>query len=149
MQMNGNQGEGVRKRGWGAYRWHILLILVLIAEVALSLLCHRSEEDLRTLLKEGESLEQVEALFVLSNRDIPDKKDKAAIQRLLSSTNPLIREWIMTSNFERFGFSRLKKAFVNSLGESEDAYRCRFLLTHQIGKRHAIKLSELPRFLGE
>ncbi|MBU0755759.1 MAG: hypothetical protein KJ645_11510 [Planctomycetes bacterium] len=129
-----------------AYKWHLLLGVVLALECLSAVVFHRSEDELRALLSEGTAQEQVEALFVLTNRDVPITIGKGKIQSLLESPNPLIAEWMMTTNFLRFGYHHLKENHIRSLPDSEAAFRCQFFQDHQIG-RQPIKLSDLSRFL--
>ena len=91
----------------------------------------------------------MEDLFVLSNRDEPEVIDEDMVQRLLNSSNDPVREWIMTTNFSRFVDPRSLSEYIQSLDDPVFALRCKFLLTHQIGKRRDMTLSGLSRYLSQ
>jgi hypothetical protein len=137
------------EKGPFRWRWHVFLVTVLVFEGVAAIGFHRSEGDLLISLEEERDCEQVQALFVLTNRNEPMEVDEETIQRLIDMGNPRLREWIMSANFSRFVTPEFKQAYIESLGDSEEAFRYQFLETHQVGKRSSMSLADLDRFLRE
>jgi hypothetical protein len=125
--------------------WYPVLLIVLAVEVLAAVILHRSDDAIRISLEDEA---QVDDLFLLSNRGVPEGIDEDFVQRLLSSSNDPVREWIMTTNFSRFADPRSLNTFIQSLDDPVFAFRCKFLLTHQIGRRHDLTLSGLSRYLS-
>jgi hypothetical protein len=132
---------------WRTYRWHAVLLALMLAECLVALMLHRSTDELQSTLSDGTGRDQVEALFVLTNRDVPMDVDEELIQSLWQSDNALMREWIMTANFARFGEEEVKTSYIESLGDSEAAFRCRLFLNHQVGKPSLLTLQKVDRFI--
>lgn len=130
-----------------AYRLHALLLLVLGLECAWALAHHRPTEQLENDLRAGTPADQVRALFVLTNRDVPRRVDRRFVNELLASDRAMLREWTMTTNFSRFGNGTLQRRYQASLGQSDEALRCRLLLTHQPGQLPWMTLTEVRAFL--
>jgi hypothetical protein len=132
---------------WRAYGWHAFLLAVLVIECLAAWLLHRDRDQLLSVLEKGSEQEQVEALFILTNRNTPMDFNEDAIQGLLNTTNPLIHEWIMSANFSRFITPEFKDEYIESLNDPEKIFRYQFFETHQVGKRCSMTLGDLSRFL--
>lgn len=132
-----------------SYRWQIVLLLVLSIELVAALAHHRSKEELQNQLRGGNDHEQVEALFILTNRDQPDPFSEEELQGFSKSGNPLLREWLMTSNFSRFTTTKFEKTLMKSVVDSVESERFRFYYTHRIGKKSDMTLAELAAFLSK
>ncbi len=134
--------------GWlRAHRIHGLLLVVIAVEGLAALLLHRSDEQLGGMLESGTPKQKVYALYVLTNRDLPQGIDEAFTRSLLDCDEVLIREWTMTTNYTRLGQPRAQQAYIRSLGGSPEAYRCRFWKYYRVGLRHSMVLSEVARFI--
>ena len=129
------------------YRWHALLLAILAGECLMAVILHRSDAELRTLLDEGAGQQQVQALCVLTNRGVPHAMDRATLRKLVFSENELVQEWTMTTNFVRLVPPGALERYANSLGNSADTFRRRFLFTYRLGQRRSMTLAALARFL--
>ena len=124
-----------------------LLVVALLGECIWGVFAHRDVDELQETLESGSSRERVEALFVLTNRGEPQIPDAGSVRQLLASDDTLLTEWMMTTNFARFGIPRPLSAYINALGRTPHAFRCRFLLNYRVGRRRNITMSGLKRFL--
>lgn len=124
------------------------LVAVVALECLWAVVAHRGEAELRDLLESGEPRERVEALFVLTNRGIPEVPDRDFVGGLLGADDAFVQEWTMTTNFARFDEPRPQQAYLASLGRTPHAFRCQFLLRHRVGLRRNITLAALARFLA-
>lgn len=133
-----------RKRN---YMWQTALLLLLSFELVVALVLHRDNEELQTQLIEGEPMEQVEALFMLTNRGEPEPLTSETLDRFAESGDRLLREWLMTSNFSRFTTPEFEKKLIESARDPVEAERFQFYDTHRIGKRCDVTLEELASLL--
>jgi hypothetical protein len=128
-------------------RWPILLLAVLAVEGLAATALHRSDEQLRTQLERGSGTDQVEALFLLTNRGASPGLDEATWRAVMQSPNPLVREWCLTTNFSRFSPDRPISVQLAPPADSREAHRRWFLDVHRIGKRRNISRSAFEEFL--
>ena len=142
-----SQKPARREPWWRAYRLHALLVLGLCLECALAASRHRTDHQVRRDLESGTPAEKVCALYLLTNRDLPQAAEPQFVRSLLASEETLIREWTMTSNFTRLGRPTAQRQYLNAIGESPEGIRCRFLFSHGIGKTPWITLPEVAAFL--
>jgi hypothetical protein len=133
-----------RERRLPAYWLHAVLVLILGVECALAVASHRSRSELERDLQTAAPAQRVYALYVLTNRDTPQRVNP---QLLLDSDEPLLREWTLTTNFTRLARPTPQLKHLDSLGGSPEAIRSRFLFSHGIGKQPWITLPELRAFL--
>jgi hypothetical protein len=98
-----------------------------MAECAVFAHKHRTRSELEDDLQNGTPAEKVSALYLLTNRDTPDPVQPQFVRDLLASDEPLLREWTMTTNFTRLGRPTLQLKYLDSLGDSPEGIRCRFL----------------------
>jgi hypothetical protein len=139
------------RKGLWAHRVHAVLLAIVCAECVLAAALHRTEEELQRDLRTGTPRQKVYALFVLTNRDVPESLDAERVGELVNSPEVLVREWTMTANFVRMGSTRPQAARLVLLGGSPEGVRCRFLLDNrdfQAGVTRRMALSDLRRFLG-
>ena len=133
-----------RERRLPAYWLHTLLLLILGVECALGVANHRNRTKLERDLQTAAPAQKAYALYVLTNRDTPQRVDP---QLLLASDEPLLREWTLTTNFTRLARPTPQLRHLDSLGNSPEGIRSRFLFSHGIGKKPWITLPELRAFL--
>lgn len=132
---------------WRSCRWHAVLIAVLVIECLAGWMVHRSDADLRQILASEDGIAQVEALFVLTNRDTPLEMTPEKMDDLWEKGNPLLREWMLTTNFARFDGSLLVKDRIKGLADPAAVFRCRLFFEHQIGMRRSLlTLSKIDRY---
>jgi len=129
------------------YWLHAALLLILAIECAVAIAGRRSRAGLERDLQSGTPAAKAYALFVLTNRDTPRPPDAQFVSDLLDSGDPLLREWTMTTNFTRLTGSTMQRTYLDSLGDSPQGLRCRFLLTRGIGQTPWMTLPELAEFL--
>ena len=124
-----------------------LLLAVVVVECLWAAAAHRTDDELQRTLQSGTPQEKVGALYVLTNRDVPQRFDEAALWELLSSDNILIREWTMTTNFARLARPRAQRDYVEARRGSREAIRCAFLLRYRVGLGRTITMADLQQFL--
>ncbi|MBU0640730.1 MAG: hypothetical protein KKB50_17845 [Planctomycetes bacterium] len=131
------------------YALHGALLAALVCECLAALAGHVSEAELRRRLESGTEAQRAAALYVLANRDIPPRLDDEDIRRFMRSDEVRVREIVMTTNLMRYGSEAVRRDYVAALGETEEAWRCRFLLDHRVGPTgKRLTRQELARFLA-
>ena len=108
---------------------------------------HRTDDELHRTLQHGTPREKVGALYVLTNRDVPQRFDEVSVWHLLSSDDVLVREWTMTANFARLTPPRTQRDYVEARRGSLEAIRSAFLLRYRPGLGRNITLADLQQFL--
>jgi len=113
--------------------WPVILLLVsaLLAEVFFFTRGYQSRDDLWQTFNEGAEHEQLEALFILANRDEPQGIDKDFVRMLLRSPSPRIREMGMLNVITRHTGHKVQMRYVKKEAAPEEAFLCRFWLVHQ------------------
>ncbi|MEJ2084917.1 MAG: hypothetical protein P8Y44_04465 [Acidobacteriota bacterium] len=133
--------------GRAVRRWIGALLTILLVELLLAGVEHRGGTALRAEL--DSKLEPVGAwaLFVLTNRDRAEALGADEIAALVSSGNPLLREWIFTTNPSRLVRPRQQERLLEQLEDPGSAARARFYFDHGIHKTPWLSLAELDGYL--
>lgn len=120
---------------------------ILIVELLVAVADHRDRAELRSEIHADLESQGAWALFVLTNRDQSDALDTGEIEALVSSDNPLLREWIFTTNPSRLFRPREQERLLERLEEPGSAARARFYFNHGIHKTPWLSLAELAAYL--
>ena len=141
-----NPAGGLGRRVW---IWGGALALVIIAECVSAALVHQLDQALCSAVKTAPASEQVEAVFTLKNRDDVTCDDIPTADELFESSNPLLREWAMTGQFAAANGANAHEAWLRSVDDPDEVFRCRFLLDFRPGQRRNLRLADLKRFLED
>lgn len=129
------------------WRWCAVASVIVALEVIAAVAVHRDAGGLAPDVGAVDYERAVWALFVATNRDQPELLDVDRIDELLSSPNPLLREWIFTSNFSRILPPRRQREALEALVDPGSFARGRFFLEHGIHQTPWITLAEFDAYL--
>ena len=99
------------------YWLHLLLLIVLAMQVALSRRAHKTDADIDVMVESGNPQEKVYGLHLKASRGVP-RFTRNDVVPMLRSDEPLVRELMMTSNMMRFRNVRVR---MNEMGSWTDA----------------------------
>lgn len=141
--------EGGSEGSSSVWRWNAVALAILLAQLLLAIVGHRDRSELGELLRGENHAKGVYALFLLTNRDRPVREDMTQTEDLIASSNPLLREWVFTTNFSRILRPSDQSRYLERLGTSGSDKRARFYFDHGIHKTPWLTLAELDEYLTE
>jgi hypothetical protein len=124
-------------------------VAILLAQLLLAIVGHRDRSELGEQLKGENHAKGVYSLFLLTNRDRPVREGMNQTEDLIASSNPLLREWVFTTNFSRILRPSDQSHYLERLGTSGSDKRARFYFDHGIHKTPWLTLAELDEYLAE
>ena len=140
---------GDSERTSSVWRWSTVALGILLVQILLAIVGHVPESELVERLSGGDDEKGVYALFVLTNRDRLGPERAAQIEGLVASSNPLLREWVFTTNFSRILRPLDQSRYLRQLGDSVSDKRARFFFDHGIHKTPWLTLAELDEYVAE
>jgi hypothetical protein len=138
----------VDRRIWGPVRWHLLLLVLIVAECLIAAYRHRSSSELLAGVGRASPAEQVEAIFTLNCRNDLTVGSLPDASELVRSKYPLLREWAMTGHFIGFDEPQAQVEYMKSIHDPVEADRYRFLLAFRPGLRQNLRMGVLADFLS-
>jgi len=141
--------EGDSECSSSVWRWDAVALAILLAQLLLAIVGHQDRSELGEQLKGEDHAKGVHALFVLTNRDFPVLEGMNQTEDLIASSNPLLREWVFTTNFSRILRPRDQSQYLERFGTSASDKRARFYFDHGIHKTPWLTLAELDEYLDE
>lgn len=123
----------------------LCLVAVLVVELTGWASTRRTDAELRDRLAAGPSAERVWGLHILLNRGANPSLERAEVERLLASDDPLLREMATTSDVWRLAGRSLQWEHLRRTAVAGEALRGRYYL-----KWHGQPVSRafLRRYLG-
>ena len=122
--------------------WILLVSLVSIAR-------HRGLAELRTGAAEGTAEERIEALAALRQREDPASFLTLDPRILLSSGEPLLREFAFTNTFTRSSSQRLSDSDLARIEDPRERFRASLWLHCRTTTPRRITLSDLDTWFKD
>jgi hypothetical protein len=131
-------------RGW---RWHLACCVLLIAELGMAVLWHRSTEELVHAWETGTVLERIAALGVLATGGRGAEIDSAFVAGLLREPDERLRAMAMTASITRHSATAVQADYLNALvyQDFEQWWRLYIVLRAKVGGAQLLAGQRLRR----
>lgn len=116
----------------------VILVGVILLEGVIAVTTHRSDAEWLKVWQQGTAEEQVLALQILANRSAAFKVERDLVRQLLSSPEPLLREFAFFPTITRSQV-KLQRQHLDATRESPVRLRQNFFFNYSPGPSHIKK----------